>query len=264
MPVRIAHCRNNGIGSGSSSRGVKILAHKLCKHVFGFCANVRLANSDLAAHWLFSGTDIKKGRVRILKNGIDLKAFSVDLEKRNQVRKALGIDNSFVVGHIGHFSYQKNHEFLLDIFNEVLRRCPNAVLLLVGEGDDETKIRKKAEDLGLADHVIFYGVTDQVSSVLQAMDVFVLPSHFEGFGNVLIEAQAVGLKCFASLGVIPNSVAVTPLLNWISLDESTDKWADQIVSASYPEQRRSYCEEISRAGHNIVDMASFLQALYLS
>ena len=110
VPVRILHCRNNDIGAGGRSRKLKILCHKICRYLFRDCANVRLANSDLAAQWLFTKRDRKKNRVRILKNGINAGKYAFDKEAREKIRKELGIEDKFVVGHVGHFNYQKNHE----------------------------------------------------------------------------------------------------------------------------------------------------------
>lgn len=262
VPVRIAHCRNNDIGAGGRSRKIKLLAHKICKCLFGGFANVRLANSDLAAKWLFGESALKKGKVEILKNGIDAYSFQFNAEGRNRVRQELGIENSFVIGHIGHFSYQKNHEFLLDVFYEILQIEPTARLLLIGTGGGEQKVRKKAQELGIADSVIFYGISDDIPSLMWAMDAFVLPSRFEGFGNVLLEAQAAGLKCFASKDVIPDAVKVCENLHWISLDESAGKWARKIEFEAKDYRRNDMTSDVVGAGYSINSMAKRLNELY--
>ena len=262
VPVRIVHARNNGIGAGGKSRLVKVLAHKVCKHLFGWMANGRLANSDLSARWLFSASDMRKGRVRVLKNGIDTERFSFDPAGRNETRNALRLENAFVVGHVGHFSYQKNHEFLLDIFAKIAQRNPDARLLLVGEGEGEAAVREQAERLEIEDKVIFYGATERVAPLLWAMDAFVFPSRFEGCGNALLEAQASGLPCFASQGVIPEAVAVTPLLHWLPLSDSPAAWADIILAQTGKEPRRTHAAEIIRAGYDLAAMAAFLNHTY--
>ena len=275
VPVRIVHCRNNDIGSGGWSRPIKILCHHICKRVFSFCANERLANSDLAAEWLFTRGALKRGRVKILPNGIDIQKYTFSDRGRRETRRRLGLEGAFVVGNIGHFSYQKNHEFLLDVFAELHSRRSNAVLLLVGQGEREPEIRKRTRELGLDDAVVFFGVTDDISPLLWAMDAFVLPSRFEGFGNVLLEAQAAGLPCFASKDVIPSAVAVTELMHWIPLTDAPGDWAERIlnhadaaaIAPDGPEAggpaRKDCSRAITDAGYSIEDMAGYLENLYL-
>lgn len=262
IPMRIVHCRNNDIGAGGRSRKLKIACHEICKRLFGWCANVRLANSDLAAKWLFTARQHRLGKVRVLKNGVDCSRFVFNAAVREQVRGELGLKNAFVVGHIGHFSYQKNHAFLLEIFAELKKQVPSAKLLLIGEGDGEAAARQQAEALGIAQDVLFYGVTNDIPSLLWAMDAFVLPSRFEGFGNVLIEAQAAGLRCFASRGVIPQAVRVTDNLTWLSLDDPPRTWAKAISGCASPYPHKDDTADIARSGYDISSMAAELTALY--
>jgi len=263
VPVRIAHCRNNGIGAGGKSRMMKRAAHEVCRRVFGFCANVRLANSDLAARWLYGKHAVRSGKVEIIRNGIDAKRYAFNAKRREELRKELGCNEKFVLGHVGHFNHQKNHDFLLRVFAALKKRIPQAVLLLVGEGEKEKEIRNAAEHAGILDSIIFYGVTDDVPGTMWAMDAFALPSHFEGFGNVLIEAQAAGLKCFASKNVIPANVRVCDLLEWISLENAPDEWADRIAEAYQPYVREDHSGDVVRAGYTIDGMARRLENLYL-
>lgn len=264
VPLRIVHCRNNDIGAGGRLRPVKILCHRLCKHIFAGCANVHLANSDLAAQWLYPKRLLQRGQVHIMKNGIDAGRYAFDAGSRKRMRDALGVTDAFVMGHVGHFSYQKNHEFLLEVFARVAKQVPQTVLLLVGAGEGEADVRAQADALGVADRVVFYGVTDDVPAVMGAMDAFVLPSRFEGFGNVLIEAQANGLKCFASDGVIPQAAKVCENLTWLALEDGPDAWAEIIAQAAQPYARQSRLEDVTRAGYTIEAMAARLQGLYLS
>lgn len=262
VPVRIVHCRNNDIGAGGRSRKFKIFCHNVCKRLFKNCTTVKLANSDLAAAWLYTRSDIEKQHVQIIRNGIDSCRYSYNPEIREQLRQDLHIDNKFVVGHIGHFSYQKNHEFLLSIFREILRINPEATLLLVGEGDNKKHIEILAQEYGIADHIIFYGVTNDIPAVMMAMDVFVFPSRFEGFGNVLIEAQACGLKCFASNSVIPKAVQITENVTWIDLDEPSKVWAEKILSIGSDYERESHVNAVIASGHDISNMAEVLEKMY--
>lgn len=262
VPIRIIHCRNNDIGAGGRSRKIKIACHEICKVLFKNCANIKLANSDLAAIWLFGEKQYKHKQIQILRNGIDARRYEFDKQIRNNMRNSYGLNGKFVVGHIGHFNYQKNHEFLLNVFAEILKRNPEAVLLLVGEGDREKEIYALACKLKLEKNIIFYGVTNDVASVLCMMDVFVFPSRFEGFGNVLLEAQASGLDCFASQDVIPKAVKVTENLHWISLDSSYEAWATQILSREHNHSRNNYVQKIVDAGFDISNMAAHLEKIY--
>lgn len=264
VPVRIVHCRNNDIGAGGRSRRVKILCHEICKRVFGGCANVRLANSDLAAQWLYTDTDRLKGRVTILPNGIDARRYAFDQETCTKMRRELHLENRFVVGHVGHFNYQKNHEFLLKIFYELWKKKPDSQLLLVGTGENQPHIREKARELGIEERVCFYGVTQDVPAVMMAMDVFLFPSRFEGFGNVLLEAQASGLMCFASRDVIPQSVRISDGLVWIGLEQAAEDWARQILDRGTNYHRHSRVDQVIDAGHDISNMARAMEKLYFS
>ena len=262
VPVRIVHARNNNIGAGGKTRSVKVLAHRICKRLFGWMATVRLANSDLSAEWLFRKADISKGRVRVLKNGIDVEAFAFDPVGREQTRKELGLEDAFIVGHVGHFSYQKNHAFLLDVFAEIAKREPKARLLLIGEGDGKATVQEQAQKLNLSDKVVFYGATENVPPLLWAMDAFVFPSRFEGCGNALLEAQAAGLPCFASKDVISKDVAVTPLLHWLPLSDGPGTWAEAILANRDSALRQAHKTEIIQAGYDLAAMADRLKKIY--
>ena len=264
VPVRIVHCRNNDIGAGGYSRKVKIFCHNICKRILKNCATVKLANSELAAEWLYTQNDIKTHQVRIIQNGIDAQRYFYDSKKRKQMREELHLGNKFVIGHVGHFNYQKNHEFLLAVFKEILKRNTEAVLLLVGTGENQKYIEELAWEYGIASQVIFYGVTNDIPAIMMAMDVFVFPSRFEGFGNVLMEAQACGLKCFASDAVIPKTVQVTENIVWISLEESYQVWAKKILSEGVIYERKSYVEAVIASGYDISTMADTLEKIYCS
>lgn len=262
IPLRIVHCRNNNIGAGGRGRAVKLLAHRICRRLFRGCANVQIANSDLAAKWLFGDRETANGHVFILNNGLELQNYRFDAQKREMLRKQLDVDAQFVLGHIGHFSYQKNHTFLLQVFCELLKWMPESTLLLIGSGDGEAEAVRQAEALGIRERIHFCGVTKDVPAYLCAMDAFVLPSRFEGFGNVLVEAQAAGLPCFASEGVIPRSVAITDRLTWIPLENGPKTWARMIAGTPRPISRTSCWEQVLHSGYDISDMAQKLEHLY--
>lgn len=165
----------------------------------------------------------------IVKNGIDLMRFENSLSKREMTRKQLGIDDDvFLVGHVGRFTFQKNHIFLLSIFKEIKNRNPNAKLLLVGSGPDEKKIINKIKELNIRNDVIILSHRTDIPELMSAMDVFVFPSIIEGFGIVLAEAQAAHLRCIVS-EKIPNAAYLSKYIIPVYLSESIEKWCDIIL-----------------------------------
>lgn len=184
--------------------------------------------TDLAAcskscgEWLYGKKDIESGKVRIFNNAISLKKYTYDKELRDNVRNSLGLsDENFVLGHIGRYQYQKNHNFLIDIFDEVYKRDKNSRLLLVGYGDLKEEIFNKINSLGLKDAVIDMGATENIAGLYNAMDVFVLPSFYEGLPVVGIEAQATGLPCVFSTEVTKET-GVIPDTKFVELSENKE------------------------------------------
>ncbi|NLZ51832.1 MAG: glycosyltransferase family 1 protein [Thermoanaerobacteraceae bacterium] len=180
-----------------------------------------------------------------------------------QSRKALGLaDNAFVVGHVGRFHPLKNHSFLVDVFAEIYKRNKNAVLLLIGDGERKAEIETKVQKLGLAQAVLFLGVRSDVNLLMQAMDVFVFPSRYEGLGVSLIEAQAAGLPCVIS-DAIPQEVGVVDyLIKRVSLEKDVIEWAEAVLGC--PQQERvNTTERITQKGFSIQQTAKKLQDFYL-
>jgi len=229
------------------------LKNRALRTIFGYWmkdnVDVYCACSNLAAKAKFTD-EIAKNKVIILKNGIDLDRFKYNESIRNYIRTDLGIDNScFVVGHVGRFSYQKNHDFLIDIFFEVQKIIKDSKLLLIGSGELEKEVHKKINDLDIEEKVIFCGNVNDVYNYYQAMDCFVLPSRFEGLPIVGIEAQAAGLPCFFA-NTISNELDISDLCNYISLNNNPEKWA-QKISDNINIERIDMSEKISKAGFDI-------------
>ena len=184
----------------------------------------------------------------MLRNGLDYSLYQFSEENRNALRKELGIENSFVVGHVGRFSQQKNHEFLVDIFKCISDKNPNAVLLLAGIGELENAIHKKVNHLGLKNKVIFLGRRDDVPRLLSAFDVLLFPSFHEGMPNVVIEAQASGLPCIIA-DTITSQADITGLVHYLPLSLSADTWADEVLLKSdFP--RENTKEKFYNAGYD--------------
>lgn len=220
-----------------------------------FSSNIRFAPSNLAADFMFGENAVQKYNVHILRNGLNLKKFAYVDEYRNIARKQLGLSDRFIVGHVGRLSMQKNHEYLVKVFHEIYKHKKEAVLLLIGTGELEKKIKKQALSLGITDKVIFAGVRSDVNECLMAMDVMVFPSFYEGMPNVVIEAQTTGLPCIVS-DTITEECQVTDRVRFMSLNNSPEQWAKGAIEfASIPVNRSDYAEKMRQAGYDIKDVA---------
>ena len=223
--VCCARSSNASDGEGLKSR----IVHAMGGLLYGRYIDVKIAPSDLAAKYTFGEKAYNAGDVKILHNGVDLDVFKYYPEARNQVREELSIDSDVkLIGHIGRFDEQKNHMFLLEIFQKIHIVDSNTKLVLVGTGKLEDKIRAKAQELGVYDSVIFTGVRSDVPRILSAMDVFVLPSFYEGMPNTIIEAQATGLPCLLA-DTITKEADITGLVKYLPLEDA-EKWAEKALS----------------------------------
>lgn len=214
----------------------------------------RMACSQDAAMWLFDSSK----NVKILNNAIELEHFEYDPEVRKKMRKELGINENIVIGHIGRFAEQKNHEFLIRVFNELYKENNNYKLLLIGIGELETKIKDQVSNLESKDNILFLGTRNDVNELYQAMDIFVLPSLFEGLGIVLVEAQVSGLECISSTSV-PVEAKICNNLKFIELEQ--EKWIETIKNANF-DFRESKITEATNKGFNIKVEAEKLSEYY--
>lgn len=252
VPVRIAHSHNS-----SQDKNLKYLIKLFYRRQIPEYATALFACGKEAGDWMFRGAPY-----RVINNAVDTKKYTYAPETRGQTRARLGIkQDALVVGHVGRFDAVKNHTFLIDVFAQLKQRCDHAVLLLVGDGGLRGEMEQKAAALGIADRVIFTGVRNDVHDLMQAMDVFVFPSLYEGIPLTLIEAQAAGLPCIVADGV-PAECAKTDLVERLSLLQAAGVWAEQIQKHG-SDPRRDTGAQIARAGYDIEVNASWLQAYYL-
>lgn len=222
-----------------------------------------LACSKQAADWLFPKSKAKIAL--IIPNGIDSGRFAYNEDNRKQIRSLLSIpESAIVLGHVGRFSEVKNHIKLIGIFNEFLLIYPSAVLILIGEGALREHVEKRVQDLDIGSSVRFIGNTDDVSAYLSAMDIFVLPSLFEGLGIAAIEAECSGLNVYISDGV-PDDAMLTPNTKKIPLSLSDKEWALQIADDLKPVNidRASAAEIVRSKGYDIKDSAETLRKLLI-
>lgn len=257
--ARCCGVRNRISHSHSAQRKTGLL-RALLREMVARNATHRLACSAAAARALFPER-VARNAI-IVRNGIDTKKFAYDEETRKEYRKKLGYTKEdFVIGHVGRFEEVKNHAFLLDVFAEITRQCPHARLLLLGDGPLTGSIKEKTKAFGLEQQVIFAGVQDEPEKYYCAMDVFVLPSLYEGLGIVNIEAQASGLPCVVSEGV-PREADVTHTMEFLPLQD-VQEWARHIAAHEHNRKERSRCwETVRKAGYDLRDTACQLKEVY--
>lgn len=221
--VRVFRSSNTNSCSNSV---INRLLHKLFLFAPRLFANVRIAPSTEAAEFMFGKKCIKKQKALILPNAIDVNVYKINNCFRKEIRSEFSITTENVIGHIGRFNAQKNHLFLLKAFSELLRLDSNSVLLLVGGGELENKVKEYAKELGIDRKVIFAGIRSDVPKLLNGMDIFAFPSLYEGMPNVIIEAQAASLPCVIS-NTITKEVNISGMVKFLPIDNPR-LWADTI------------------------------------
>lgn len=260
VPVRIAHSH--------STTNKKEKKKNLMKQVLRPFSKVFATNymccSELAGRWLFGDKEYDKGNVYLLNNAIDLDKFKYDEKLRKKKRKELGIkDDTLVIGHLGRFVAQKNHTFLIDIFNEIHKKNNNSVLLLAGQGPLMEDIKNKVKDLNLEDSVKFLGQRNDANELYQAFDVFLLPSLYEGLPVVGVEAQASGLLCYLS-DDMTKETKVLDITKFMSLNNTPEEWADNILDDVKKYKRIDTSKEMTAKNFNIKEEAKKLEEYYLN
>lgn len=214
-----------------------------------------------AVKYYFGNNVILSENYRVIHNAIETEKFIYDSEKRKNLRTKYNLNNKFVIGNVARFMKQKNHIFILKLFKMILNKEPNAVLMLLGDGELLESMKQKTKELGIEKSVIFMGNVSNVNEMYQAMDVFILPSLFEGLPVVGIEAQAAGLKCVMS-DTITDEVSITDNVKFLNLKkDSLEKWADEVLSDTNYE-RKDMTIEIEKAGYSIEEEAKKLQKIY--
>lgn len=223
------------------------------------CGTDLVACGPEAGYYLYGKRTFKKRGI-ILNNGIDLSKYNFDADMREQKRRELGIENNLVVGHVGRLNYIKNHKFLLDVFAELKKINDNAVLLIVGEGEEKDAIEGKARRLGVEDSVILTGVRNDVYDLLQAMDVFVFPSLKEGLPVTLIEAQATKLPCLIS-DTVSKYARQNSNVEYISLSAQAAEWALKAQELASIDRESISCEKLIK-NYDINETAKQLEKIY--
>lgn len=261
VPVTIAHARSAGVDKGLKGWITKFLRrnlHRKCDYMFS-C-------SDLAASAVFGEKQYKEGKVVFVPNAVDTKDFAPDEHMREKIRREYGLENSFVIGHVGRFHYAKNHEFILDIFAEVLKQNKQAMLFLLGDGPRRQEMEEKAAELGIKERVIFAGNQNPVAPYYQAMDAFLFPSRFEGMPGTVVEAQAAGLPSLIA-DTITTQVKVTELVTFLSLAQDAELWAEQLnrIATERKMQKNTETEiDLSKTNYDVNYQVKQYEQFYLT
>lgn len=216
--------------------------------------------SYAAGDWLY-GKDNRKQFI-MLNNAVDSQKFAYNKIEAENLKKELGIENKFVLLNVGRFNTQKNHTFLIDIFNSVLKKNPESVLLLAGNGNLEQEIKEKVTKLSIEKNVLFLGLRDDIDKILEASDVFVFPSLFEGLPVTMVEAQSSGIKCVISDGVPPQCI-MTENVEVVPLKKNCEEWADEILKFKDGYERKNQTQAISEKGFDVRANAKMLENFYL-
>jgi len=258
IPVRIAHSHS----TTNKVEWKKNMLKQVLRPFSKIYATEYFACTEHAGRWLFGNKEYDKGNIVVINNGIDVDSYAFNEETRFEKRNELKLkDTDIVVGHIGRFMKQKNHEFLIDIFRELHKENNNYKLLLIGQGPLEEEMKQKVKDLEIEDSVMFLGQKKDANKYYQAFDLFLFPSLYEGLGMVFVEAQAAALPSIASIEV-PEIAKVSDRAHFISLEETSTTWANKIKEL-INQERTVNIQKIKEAGYDIVTEAKKLESRYL-
>ena len=249
----IAHAHN----TAPIHKGGAYLAHFLFKPLVRRLSDTKLACSSKAADWMFGKGD----SAELLQNGIDTEKFQYNLIVRAEVRREHGWENKIVFGHVGNFLPQKNHRYLVDVFQEAVKCHPEVCLVLLGGGAGIEEIVEYAKEKGVRDHVIFMGSRPDVHRFYQAMDVFLFPSYHEGLPFAGIEAQCAGLPCIFS-GEIAPEVLLTDSACQLSIDLPPAGWAQKAMALAKNHLRKDGSEAVAQSGYDIAATVRKIEEIY--
>jgi len=250
--IRIAHSRNTQTRHEKLDKLLRPIFYKTYTHGF--------ACGKDAGIWLF-----RNRKFEIINNGKNFEEFEYNNIYRKLIREKYKLENKIVLGHVGTFNYQKNHEYLIDIFFKLNKKEKGKYkLVLLGDGVLQDQIKEKVKKLNLQDDVLFIGRTKQIPEWLSAMDIMIFPSRFEGFPNVLVEWQIAGLPCIIS-DKITKDVKLTTLVQFESIDENTNTWVEKVENIRIEDRNKNkqvILNQIREKGFDIKENAKNLEIIY--
>lgn len=230
----------------------------LARIYMSHAVSVRAACSRPAAEWMFGGCN----GVSIFPLPVDCNAYKYNAEQRESFRERYGLTGRKIYAHTGRFGDEKNHAFMLEVFKIICGREDNSIMFFIGDGPLRAAVKSRARELGIYDRIIFWGNVNDVYAKLNAADVFLLPSKYEGYPTVVLEAQAAGLPCFVSDSVT-DEVCVTELVSMLPLDKGAEYWAERLMSAklTLPDDKYRYNAEVAEH-YDIGSVVEGLQNMY--
>lgn len=263
IPLTIAHARSAGV-----DKGIKGIVTKIIRRPLKYRADYCFTCSAEAGEAVYGKSWVAAGKVITVPNAIDTQRFAYNETTREEMRVKLGvvdgIHEKFVIGHVGRFGFMKNHEYLIQVFAELCKMRDDAVLVLIGTGELEDRIKALVKKMGLGDKVLFCGNHFDVERYYMAFDYFVFPSVFEGFPGSVAEAQAAGLHCLVS-DKITREVDLTDLVTYKSIDGPAVNWAAEIMrNTKAALSRRSMCAELVKKDFDVRQLAAKMAAFYTS
>ena len=263
VPRVIIHAHNTGLWNQQDERirNELLKNHNQVKHSLSMQdATDFWACSQVAADWLY-GQNINQNSIKILNNAIPIDSFIFSKKIRVSYRDNLGFkQDDFILGHVGRFAYEKNHEFLVEVFYHIQKSISNAKLLLIGLGPLKESVMKRVNKLGVQNKVIFLENRNDVHNLLMVLDVFLLPSFFEGFPISLVEAQTSGLKCISS-DLVTSEAKLTKNIEFLPLDREI--WCNRIFTIAKGYERQDMSREIRKAGFDITNQIKIVERLYM-
>ena len=250
---RIAHSHNN-----LTDKTLKGRIKRIMMLPYKFVSTENFACSKSAGMFLFG-----KKKFEVIPNAIEIEKFDYNEDIRKKIRKELKINSdTLVIGHVGRFNVQKNHIFLVEIFEQIVRKYDNSKLVLAGDGELREEIKKIVKTKNIEDKVIFLGNRKDICDIYQAFDLFVFPSLFEGLGITLIEAQISGLKCFTSKNVVAEEAKITENLDYVDLNKNSNQWCELILS-KVDYQRKGQVENAKKYNFDVHVLAQKISDKYI-
>lgn len=258
VPVRIYHSHSAEV---SGKNRMKLFIYDYFRQKISMWGTDFFACSKAAATWMFTEKLIDSGNVKVIPNGIDCNRFRFRENVRDEVRKRLALEDSYVIIHTGRFLEQKNHKFIIEVFKELKKKETNAKLLLLGTGDLLEDIKLQVKSSGLEKDVVFLGVKTEVECYLCAADCYIMPSLYEGLPVAAVEAQCAGLPCVLSEN-ITEEVVLRENVSFLSLDTPISEWRDEVIKYKNIPRKDGSCD-VAASGYDVQNVANELQKLYL-
>ena len=257
VPIRIIHSHNSE--NSRKLNCVHKFLEKYNKKNLDKYATHFLACSKNSGEWMFG-----KHRVyKIINNAIETAKFEYNTANRLKIRKELHIDNEYVIGMVGRLEIEKNHLYALRVFEKIQEQKKQSYLIIVGDGTLRTEIENKINNSGISGSIKMLGRREDVYKIMSAFDCFLMPSTFEGFPFVLVEAQAAGLPCVVS-DTISKEVDISGNVHFVSLDSSPDEWAQQIIEYATSEKRIENAQVLREKGYDIKDNIKYIESILLN